>query len=302
MSNIHTLLPKLMVNRAFIDEFVSADAPCFALSMVEERKQPYSLLALCPSEPIPPQISDRGCGFGHALLGNDAFEVIQFSFWFYGFKTYNTLVNPNNPLVQAVLQQMLESGDYFFFALNPDNSVTTYRTDVDQECLQGLKANLDRIQNSTTTDSQYRQALSDFIISSDPNDVLLNWVCQDKLEYMNLSTNRMELTPAEPSKKREERMDSMHPITERHMQIASQIDREVMAIAQSAESAEAVDEAIIAMMPSHMTGFKHLLDTLGAGGLDRLCVEYPGFYRFAHMMERVAIGCRDGLFDDLIRA
>jgi hypothetical protein len=32
--------------------------------------------------------------------------------------------NPNNRLVKTVLTRMVESGDYFFFAISPNQSVT----------------------------------------------------------------------------------------------------------------------------------------------------------------------------------
>src|SRR5450631_188172 len=80
-------------------EFLAADAPCFALGMVEERKRRCGFLALRPEEAIPPDVTGAGFSFGHCLFGNAAFEVVQFSFHFYGFKTYNVLVNPNNPIV-----------------------------------------------------------------------------------------------------------------------------------------------------------------------------------------------------------
>ena len=38
-------------------------------------------------------------------------------------RTYNMLVNPNNRLVKKVLMRMVESGDYFFFAISPNQSV-----------------------------------------------------------------------------------------------------------------------------------------------------------------------------------
>ncbi|WP_411705435.1 hypothetical protein [Edaphovirga cremea] len=89
--------------------------------------------------------------------------------------------------------------------------------------------------------------------------------------------------------------------TERQSEIASRINGAVEKIAQKAKTREAMDEALIAMMPAHMGGFKHLLDSLEPGGMDRLCEEFPGFYQFAQMMERIARGCRDGLFDDIIK-
>src|SRR5450755_5178667 len=78
-------------------EFLSADAPCFALGMVEERKRRCGFLALRPEEAIPPEVTGAGFSFGRCLFGNAAFEVVQFSFHFYGFKTYNVLVQSQQP-------------------------------------------------------------------------------------------------------------------------------------------------------------------------------------------------------------
>lgn len=196
MTNVPPLLPALTVNRSFMREFIAADTPCFALGMVEERKRQYSFLALRPDQAIPSDVSDLGFNFGHALLGNTTCEVIQFAFAFYGFQTYNVLVNPNNSLVQAVLAQMIEGGDYFFFALDPNDSVTAFRVEIEQETVTGLKANLWRIQHSATTASQYRQCLAHFAQNPDPEGILLQWICRDNIDYLDLSKDRMALTPA----------------------------------------------------------------------------------------------------------
>ena len=144
-------------------------------------------LALRPAEVIPPEISGLGFNFGHALLGTTEFEVIQFVFHFYGFETYNMLVNPNNRLVKKVLMRMVESGDYFFFAINPNQSVTAFRSEIGQKNLAGLSTNLRQIQRSTTTDTQYRRALAQFRRRPDPPGQVLNWVCRDNLSYLDLS-------------------------------------------------------------------------------------------------------------------
>jgi hypothetical protein len=194
--HVQPLLPRLVVNRPFIREFISADPPCFALGMVEERQQQYGLLALRPVEIIPPEISNAGFRFGHSLLGTAAFEVIHFAFEFYGFKTYNVLINPNNPLVQTVLAALIERGDYFFFALNANGSVTTFRAEIGQDNLAGITANLARLQRSTTTETQYRNAVAAFEKHPEPAGVMLHWVCHDHIEYLDLTRDRLELTPA----------------------------------------------------------------------------------------------------------
>ena len=196
MSKIYLLLPKLTVNEQFINEFISAQAPCFALGLVEERKRQCGFLALRPNEVIPPEVSSVGFRFGHSLLGTADFEVVHFAFEFYGFETYNVLINPNNPAVQTILTTMVESGDYFFFAINSNGNATAFRSEIGQADLAGLKTNLRRIRISTTTDTQYRKALAMFEKNPQPAGTLLNWVCRDNVEYLDLTKARLELTPA----------------------------------------------------------------------------------------------------------
>ena len=127
-----------------------------------------------------------------AACGGD----IYFAFEFYGFQTYNVLINPNNPLVQAVLNRMIADEDYFFFALEATGRVTAFRAEIEQETLSQVKGNLARIEQSTTTEAQYHRALSSFAENPEPEGTLLHWVCRDNLDYLDLSKNRLELTPA----------------------------------------------------------------------------------------------------------
>jgi hypothetical protein len=90
---------------------------------------------------------------------------------------------------------MVESEDYFFFALNANQATTSLRSDIGQEDLAGLKTHLPRIQNSMTTEAQYRTALSRFATNPHPAGTLFNWVCRDNPQYRDLSENRLEMSP-----------------------------------------------------------------------------------------------------------
>ena len=159
MSAPQSVRPALVVNRRFMQAFLAAAPPCMALGMVEVQQQLCGMLALRLDEVIPAPVADRGFEFGHTLFGTTTFVVLHFVFAFPGFQTYNVLINPNNLVVQAVLRTMLDDGDYFFFALQPQGQVTAFRAEIGSEGLAVLRANRPRLQASTTTDAQYQQAL-----------------------------------------------------------------------------------------------------------------------------------------------
>jgi hypothetical protein len=196
VSNVSAFLPKLTLNGRFIGDFLAETAPCFALGMVEEHKQQFAALALRPGVTIPPGIMDRGFEFGHSLLGNAEYEVVHFAFEFSGFATYNVLLNPNKPSVRAVVACMIERGGYFILAFDDDQRVTTFQADVGQQSLRGLSDNYQRIQFSTTTERQYRQALAQFNRRPDPPGQTLAWVCHEDPTYLDLTKDRMEMSPA----------------------------------------------------------------------------------------------------------
>lgn len=208
MSNVRPLLPRLIVNGTFISAFLAASAPCFALGVVEERKQQYGFLALRPDVPIPDHATQGGFRLGHSLLGTSKYEVAHFAFELYGFTTYNVLVSPNNPVVQAILTIMVERPDYFIFVLNATGSATAFRAAFDQDDLAGLKANLPRILHSTTTDIHYQEAVAQFRKHSTLPGRLAHWVCRDNLAYLDLSQDRLELSPRASSGASESRNPS----------------------------------------------------------------------------------------------
>jgi hypothetical protein len=196
MRPVPPVRPALVVNRLFMQEFLAAEAPCFALGMVEEHQRLCGMLALRLAEAIPSATADRGFEFGHALFGNTTFAVLHFVLAFPGFQTYNVLINPNNLVVQAVLRTMLDDGDYFFFALQPQGQVTAFRAELGRDGLAVLRANRARLQTSLTTDAHYQQALTAFAAHPEPPGVLLPWVCRETVAALDLTTDRLTVTPA----------------------------------------------------------------------------------------------------------
>jgi hypothetical protein len=196
MPTAHPLLPRLTINRRFMVAFLAEQTPCLALGLVEEGSDPCALIALRLNQALPRAVSAAGFRFGTAVLGARQWEVVHFAFEFYGFATYNVLINPSDPVARSVLTSMVETGDYFFFALDSDRQATAFRSDLGAANLAGLKANLSRLQQSATTDAQYRQAVSQFERHPDPPGPLLRWVCRDSMDSLDPAQDPLIMNPA----------------------------------------------------------------------------------------------------------
>jgi hypothetical protein len=196
MADARPKLPELAVNRPFMSAFLAEDPPCLALGVVEEGANRCALVALRLNRALPRQVSAGGFSFGHALFGSGTWKVVHFAFAFYGFATYNVLINPSDPVAQSVLEAMVTSGDYFFFALDGDRRAMAFRSSIGRDNLAGLKANMHRIRGSATTDAQYRQAVAEFSRRPEPPGTLLSWVCRGQPEYLDLEQDRLVLRPA----------------------------------------------------------------------------------------------------------
>ena len=290
MSNVFPLLPKLTANRKFIDDFLAARAPCFAIGVIEERKQQLGLLALRPGEVISHDVMEPGFNFGHSLLGNDHYLVVHFAFEFYGFGTYNVLLNPSNPLVRAVLNTMIDSGEYFFLAIGPNHDVTAFRSEIGQDNLTGLKDNLARIRRLTTNDVQYQKAVRLFQKHPFPPGRLLNWVCRDDIGYLDLTTDRLEMTPAAPTAENvPPGEDSYH--ADQRRSLAELLDGKVNDLMRAGVGDDLV---LLAHMAPEMPLFKRLMDISGKGRMNDLVNAYPGLYHLAKLLELIATGIQSG--------
>lgn len=196
MTNVHRLLPRLAVNRRFIDELMSSEGGCCALGVVEERKQSVALVALRVGEIIPRSITADGFVFGHRLLGGSDFEVLQLTFEFTGFANYHAVLNPASPIVRRVLGMMRASGDYFVLVVDATRVAQAFRSGIDQATLVGLASHWPRIAGSSTSERQYGEAIAAFARQPLPPGRVLDWVCRDDLSLLDLHADRLELRPA----------------------------------------------------------------------------------------------------------
>jgi hypothetical protein len=281
--NVFPLLPKLTLNRHFVQHFLAQDAPCFALAMVEERRQLFAGLALRLDVSLPPGISARGLNLGHSLLGSAHFEVLHLTFEFYGFETYHVLLNPNNPVVQAVVASMIDRGGYFILALGREREATAFRADVDPGDLIGWKNHIQRIRQSATTEAHYETALAHFRRRPDPPGRMLDWVCRDHSAGLNPSLDPLELSPASPR-------GPTPPNAGEPRVLAERLEARV----QELSRAGVHDIELLVGMAEQMPLFKRLLDMAGPEEFSALCEAYPGLHRYARVLETIASGIASG--------
>ena len=191
-----TALPELAVNRSFMAEFIEAEPPCFALGLVEVEGTRCAMVALRPEQALPSRATAGGFRFGHALLGAADWEVVHFVLEFYDFATFHALVNPSDPVARQVLSTMVDTGDYFFFAIHADRRGTTaFRSGLGPDSLANLRTNMDRIERSTTSEAQYRRAMAQIGRRPEPPGTLLTWVCRGNADHLDLAQDRLVLRP-----------------------------------------------------------------------------------------------------------
>lgn len=72
------------------------------MGLVAEGRTQYACLALRPVDDIPEDITRGGSNFGHSVRGTNDFEVVHFGFEFYGYRTFNALINPSNEIAKTI--------------------------------------------------------------------------------------------------------------------------------------------------------------------------------------------------------
>lgn len=282
--NVQHLLPRLTLHRQFAEDLWAAKAPCFALGMVEERQEPMGLLALRPPKAMPKEAMALGFNFGHTLVGNADFEVVQLFFEFYGFATYSVLLNPNNPLVKQVLSHMLASKQYFFLAIAPDATVTAFRAEFGADRLADLREHWPRLQNSRTNDLQYQKAVKAIQKQTQDPDALLTWVCRDHVDCLDPRKDPLELTPrgaqAPQDKNRDERLA-----------IAQLLDAKMREFERTDNGNQL---ELLAQMAPYMELFQQLMQSAQENEMNALCEAHPALDRFVQLLARIAQGIQSG--------
>jgi hypothetical protein len=283
--NVQHLLPRLTLHRHFAEDLWAAKAPCFALGMVEERQEPMGLLALRPPKAMPKEAMALGFNFGHILVGNSDFEVVQLFFEFYGFDhNLQRAAQSQHPLGQAGVVPYAGQQAVFFLALAPDATVTAFRAEFEADRLAGLREHWPRLQNSRTNDLQYQKAVKAIQKQTQAPDALLTWVCRDHVDCLDPRKDPLELTPrgaqAPQDKNRDERLA-----------IAQLLDAKMREFERTDNGNQL---ELLAQMAPYMELFQQLMQSAQENEMNALCEAHPALDRFVQLLARIAQGIQSG--------
>ncbi len=195
MEESQTELPDLTVNALFMRDLMAASPPCFALGYVHDGHSKTGFIALRPETPIPNDTTAQGFSFGHSILGVDGKPVLHFAFQFYDYDIFHGLALPSNPMIQAVIDTMLQTEDYFFFSINPNQTVTAFRSQLETSNLVGLRTNRERFCDESCSPEQYDRAVKAFTKKPDPPGQVMEWVCRHDWNYLDIDKYPLTLTP-----------------------------------------------------------------------------------------------------------
>lgn len=82
----------------------------------------------------------------------------------------------------------------------------------------------------------------------------------------------------------------MIQLTAEQLQLATLIDAHVNRYPDDVTG----DEHLLPTIYDYMDAFKRIMDSTTSVQMDYLCLQYPGFYRFAKLLESIAEGISDG--------
>jgi hypothetical protein len=153
------------------------------------------------------------------------------------------------------------------------------------------KHELDRLEKATVETQELVQRILDMatamqaytidkILAKEPGELALD-VLSGKLDVPQRTA-----TTGDPA--------SGDKPTQKHKQLAKIIDDFVKA---SEQQGGGDIELLAASFPEQTTTFKELLDTTTHEQMEALCELYPGFYRFAKLLESIAQGIQDGTLE-----
>lgn len=86
-------------------------------------------------------------------------------------------------------------------------------------------------------------------------------------------------------------------LADKQIRYAKEIHEHVQKMIEEGGDDEAADALILTTMYDYSDRFKYLLDTADRDQQDALCIRFPGYYRFAKLVEMIAHGISDGTLD-----
>lgn len=84
-------------------------------------------------------------------------------------------------------------------------------------------------------------------------------------------------------------------LTKTQKQTITELDSKAKQILQHGD-----EEALLMSLCHKMDAIKDIMDSSSEHELNMYCQEYHGFYQYMHLLEQLALGTSQGVFDDIL--
>ncbi len=84
---------------------------------------------------------------------------------------------------------MIETGQYIFFSIEPDGTATSFSDKLSEKLFESFKVQAECFNTVSCSHAEYETTVDLFSHNPYPTGELLNWVCRDNPEYLELDWN-----------------------------------------------------------------------------------------------------------------
>tara|TARA_A100000171_G_scaffold52917_1_gene74227 strand:- start:1875 stop:2276 length:402 start_codon:yes stop_codon:yes gene_type:complete len=130
-----------------MSDFLDQKAPCCASGYIQVNGKTDGAFILKTDTPSP-SLPEEEFFFGYCITGFENTALYQFIFHFKNQGTLQTLLRTDSPLVNSVLYTMIENQAYYFILVNPDHSVTAFKSNLTGETLSTFTKNFNDFRNT----------------------------------------------------------------------------------------------------------------------------------------------------------
>ncbi len=181
--------PPITISYQLAEALVDGPSPAFAIGICEEGGEQSGLMAIRVDEDLPEGLGIHApMRIGHSLVASTRTDVPlpYFNFSFPGFRDFDVILKPDDPVVRKVLGMIVVTQRYFMLVIGRNHSATAFGGEATPSNFVGLADNLPRLLVANLTEADYQRALSSETQLSRTPVQRMHWVARGAQSPMKL--------------------------------------------------------------------------------------------------------------------